>query len=53
MNAPIAGAISGATLLTVPISENTFAASAPLNLSLTAALAFTTTIPPKNASISL
>lgn len=51
--APKTGAKSGAKLLTIPIRENTFAASCPLNLSLTEALAFTTVIPPKNASKNL
>ena len=51
--APNTGAKRGAKLLTIPISEKTFAASCPLNLSLTAAVALTTVIPPKNASKNL
>lgn len=50
---PKTGAKRGAKLLTRPTRENTFAASSPSNLSLTAAAAFTTVIPPKKASKNL
>ena len=50
IKAPIAGAIRGAIIRTIPIRVNTLAASFPLNISLAIAFAFTTISPPKKAS---